>query len=511
MSMRDIKIPSSSSRGKKIILGFVLRNAYTVLNIVLAFFMMPFILRHLGDRMYGLWVLLGAFVGYMGFLDLGLSQAVSRFTSRAIGKNDPQELNEIVNTSFVIFVVLSALAAGVTALAMTFARYFVPDASDLFIVRILLLCIGSNLCVSFPVRAFGGVVGGNLQYRVSEGITISELVLRYGLIWIFFKLGFGIIALGVIVNVVAIATHIALIYFAFRVEPRLQFNLAYFKREQIRALFSLSAFAFVSRLAGLLIERTDAFVVTAFLGLASTAHYSIATVLMGYLGNFLYRTIELTGPVISQDDGRGDRAGITQKFFILTRLMLFAALFFTALACFYGQHFIARWVGGEYLDAYPVLIILAGVTLVSSVLLPASVVLFNTSHHKFLALISVIEAVANLLLSIILVRHIGMIGVALGTLIPIAFIRGVVQPIYISKCLDIRPIVLIQLMTQSMGIAFLALLPVYLFNIMWIDPSYLLLASAGVVHAVLYFPAVWLLGFTPDDRRYLLGFLQRRR
>jgi O-antigen/teichoic acid export membrane protein len=34
--------------------------------------------HNLGDRMYGLWALAGAFIGCYGLLDLGLSSAVQR-------------------------------------------------------------------------------------------------------------------------------------------------------------------------------------------------------------------------------------------------------------------------------------------------------------------------------------------------------------------------------------------------------------------------------------------------
>src|SRR5574337_330130 len=90
------------NRKGKVINGFVLKTIYMVLNVALAFFMMPFILHSLGDRMYGIWIMIGAVMGYSAYLDFGLSSGVSRFISRAIGRNDADEVNGIVNTSFQI-------------------------------------------------------------------------------------------------------------------------------------------------------------------------------------------------------------------------------------------------------------------------------------------------------------------------------------------------------------------------------------------------------------------------
>ena len=80
------------SRGKKIVTGFTFRMVNTIAGIIVAFFMMPFILHTLGDRMYGLWILMSAFMGYMGYLDLGILWAVGRYVARAMGRKDMKEV-----------------------------------------------------------------------------------------------------------------------------------------------------------------------------------------------------------------------------------------------------------------------------------------------------------------------------------------------------------------------------------------------------------------------------------
>jgi O-antigen/teichoic acid export membrane protein len=54
--------------------------------LAISFFMMPFLVRNLGDRMYGIWTLVGSVLGYYGLIDIGLSSAVVRFISRAVRK-----------------------------------------------------------------------------------------------------------------------------------------------------------------------------------------------------------------------------------------------------------------------------------------------------------------------------------------------------------------------------------------------------------------------------------------
>src|SRR5690625_6333705 len=48
----------------------------------------PFIIRGLGDSEYGLYMLIGAFVGYIAVLDFGLGNATVRFVSKYRAEND---------------------------------------------------------------------------------------------------------------------------------------------------------------------------------------------------------------------------------------------------------------------------------------------------------------------------------------------------------------------------------------------------------------------------------------
>ena len=74
------------SRGVKLIRGSAVKITNFVLSIAISFYLMPFLIRSLGDSTYGIWTLVGEFLGYYGLMDIGLSSAVSRFISRAVGR-----------------------------------------------------------------------------------------------------------------------------------------------------------------------------------------------------------------------------------------------------------------------------------------------------------------------------------------------------------------------------------------------------------------------------------------
>src|SRR5690625_5879003 len=48
----------------------------------------PFIIKSLGNSQYGLYMLIGAFVGYIAVLDFGLGNTVVRFVAKYRAEND---------------------------------------------------------------------------------------------------------------------------------------------------------------------------------------------------------------------------------------------------------------------------------------------------------------------------------------------------------------------------------------------------------------------------------------
>ena len=65
-------------------------------------------------------------------------------------------------------------------------------------------------------------------------------------------------------------------------------------------------------------------------------------------------------------------------------------------------------------------------------------ILYGTSRHRFLAVISLGEGILSLLLSLVLIRSFGILGVAFGIAIPMLFARSFAVPIYACRSVELR-------------------------------------------------------------------------
>jgi O-antigen/teichoic acid export membrane protein len=116
------------------------------------------------------------------------------------------------------------------------------------------------------------------------------------------------------------------------------------------------------------------------------------------------------------------------------RVCAFLILPITAILIFFGKHIIRIWVGARYVPhSYPVLVIMIIPFTLMLSQAASTRILFGLGKHQILAVIIVIEGVANLILSIALVPQLGIVGDALGTAIPLSFTYLVFMPRHLKK------------------------------------------------------------------------------
>jgi O-antigen/teichoic acid export membrane protein len=125
-------------------------------------------------------------------------------------------------------------------------------------------------------------------------------------------------------------------------------------------------------------------------------------------------------PAISASEARGDLAAVRGYFLTGTRLILYAVMPIEIGLILFGKPFLARWLRDpEVADsAGPVLWVLAAPLVLTIAQSVAARVLYGMGRIRFFSRMALAEGVLNLVLSLILVRPLGIVGVAWGTTIP---------------------------------------------------------------------------------------------
>jgi O-antigen/teichoic acid export membrane protein len=408
---------------------------FTVL--VVGFFLTPFILHNLGAVAFGLWVLMTTVTGYYGLLDFGIRNAVCRYAARFHVAEDA-DASRIASTAFFTYAMLGAVVLILTFLAAWKLQDLmrVPD-EWVATAKQLLLVVGIGTALGFPLSVFGGVLEGQRQFAWVAGVQSVGAVIRATLIVIALKLGYGLLTVGIITVGVSVAASLVYVFVAFAVCPQMRLRWQYVDRGTLRILGSFGLVTFWIAIALKLRLEADALVIGAFVAVEAIAVFAIASRLVTYTIEIVQNLAQVFTPVFSYLDATGDRLQLQRALVIGNRYSSLVAFPLGAVLIVMGKSIIEAWVGAPYLASYALLVTLMIPMTLYLAQAASTKVLYGMAKHRTLAWVFLVEGIANLGLSILLLRRYGLLGVALGTAIPLAITSVVFLPVHTCKAVGL--------------------------------------------------------------------------
>jgi O-antigen/teichoic acid export membrane protein len=388
-------------------------------NIAVGFFLSPYILHHLGDEAFGLWVLIFSITGYYGIFDFGIRSSLIRYVSKFQAIGDKDQLARLINTSLFTYSCLALVLMVPTVLGAIYVdRLFHIPANFLKDGRILFFMVGTSLALGFPLGISGGILEGLQRFHILNWTNIAALLVRAVLIIYVLQHGQGLLGVALItVSLPLIASAVRGIV-AHRLLA-IPYGWKYVDRESFRQVANYGSVTFVIIVAFQLRFKTDAVIIGSFLSAAAITHFSIGARLVDYAGNVVSSLANIFTPMSSHFHATGDHAQLRKMFLSGNRACALVMFPMVVVLVVMGKSVIEAWVGPQYVTSYSVLLIL----LIPSALYESQSIstriLLGMSLHKTLAYIVLMEGVANLILSIALVRPLGIVGDAIGTAIPL--------------------------------------------------------------------------------------------
>jgi O-antigen/teichoic acid export membrane protein len=459
------------------------------INVVVGFLLTPFILHRLGDTANGLWIIIFSVTGYYGLFDLGIRSSIVRYVSKFTATGDREELAKLINTSLFTYSCIGVASMLVTLLVATNIEHVFPHIQPEFLptARWLLLIVGAAVAVGFPAGIFGGFLEGLQRFYVISWTNVVSTLLRATLIVTALTHGYGLITLAIITVSLPLLGSILNGFLALRLCP-VPFGSRYVDRATFRQIANYSGVTFMIMVAGRLKFKTDELVIGAFMSAAAVTYFSIGGRIVDYAGQVVTAMSQIFVPMSSQSDARGDMTGLRKIFLLGNRVCGLTIFPVCVILLILGRSVIEVWVGQKYVaKSYPVLVIMILCSTLWWAQGASGRILFGMSKHGTWAIVTMIEGVSNLVLSIVLVRPYGIIGESLGTAIPLACSTLFFMPQHLCKKLDVR---LRTFVMEAYSLPFLLCLPlaaVLLLMQHWFVPhNYRQLGFQLLVAAIVY-------------------------
>lgn len=475
----------------------------------------PAVLHALGDSGYGGWLLINSFIGYMRFLDLGATTGTVKYAAGAQERGDADDLASVLNTSAAIFIGVGVAAiVGTLALIGLLPRIYPTIAADQMSV---ILMLGGAVAIEMFFRPFVATLRMRSLYYIYDAIEIGTYsTFKFGLIlYLAYTSGLSYRTLALLTLGETIVRLSLVLVAAMVVSPAARrISPLRARRNMIWKIAGIGVAVTIMMAADVIRFQLDAGVIGFFM---PDSPQSIAIFgLGGRLATIANGVISVIGSTLvprfsglSETNNEEGSLKLLKRASALTGLACSLVLVNLAVL---GPHFLALWLRKPWASTSgTILLILLPGYFLSLLATPSKALLLGRGKLRGWTIFLCVEAVANLLLSVLLIGPFGIIGVALGTAIPLAFSHAVLFPMLLRHEIGMPVATYVRMHAPAVGlgalylvlIGGLAFVPLHSF-------ARLGLFAAGTV-VVFIVLTLTFIPWTRDELKSLVAGLRRRR
>jgi O-antigen/teichoic acid export membrane protein len=378
--------------------------------------------QFLGPEAFGFYSLLWSLFGFTVLMDFGLGFTVQRAIAQASATGDFARASRLVATVFwsftgiAVLVVLAATVGGGWFLDWVHVpvekRTEFHQALQIFFVF---------LALGFPCGLFPEMLRGLQRIDLVNWLQIGGLLLNFGLLTLALAQHWSFSLVMLISVATSVLPGAAAAVLVFSRAPGLSLRPALFEPASIRSVLSFSLVAYLITFTNLIMARTDQAVISFSIGVAMVAAYQAGYKSAEMFGLFSTQLQDALTPAAAQLHARGDQAGVLALLLASTRMTTALVVPLGALCAFYLEPLVRVLTGLKQVDQATLVVGWALIAATLSSLLSSSCskrILMMCGWERKLMWASLVDAGANLVLSLVLVRSLGIAGVAIGTFVP---------------------------------------------------------------------------------------------
>lgn len=412
-----------------------------LVSAITAFLLSPYVLIQLGPARFGIWAILNTLIGLYGFLDLGIRAAFEHRLTRAVYSRNPKYVNHVYGTGQHLTTRIGFVTTIVSAAAASVAAFTNLIPAELRNeVAICTLVYGTLTAIKFCFFPYEAIISAVRRFDIRSQIAIATTVV----VGISSAAAVSVSpSLGLLSIAASVPVVLSLLLTRFIAKRQLPGIAALPPSRHIRRLLVRTGVLRIANgISNHISWHIDSITIGAISGVANVAGYSVAS---SVSFNFL-STARIYAPTVfghaSQAYAERRMVELQKLFITATRYCSLFVLPIAIISVIHSAPFFAIWLEGSPVVQTQrpdvVYSILACSTLSILMCVPATQILLATEKMRFVAIVTMSEAVTNISLSIALGLALGPIGVAMATVIASMVVSFPARIIAASKSTEIR-------------------------------------------------------------------------
>lgn len=428
-------------RTKKALINSIV-NIFSYLIIIIPnMIMRKVFLQTLGGEMLGLNSLYSNIIGWLSIFELGIGSAIVYSLYEPYAENNKSKIRAYIQFYGKVYKVMGVVILILGLCISPFLNIFIENDINMKITTwgFILFLLNSFISYLFSHKLCILNVAQE-EYKITISTTISKLIIVF----------IQIILLNKNPNFILFTFIQLIINFIYFIAINIYINKKYkwlnYKKEKLelqvkKDLFINIKALFMHKIGSLVVMSTDNLIISKFVGLLELSNYTnyntIIAALQNIVGKGLGGITASIGSMLTQKDN--DKAyDIHKKVFFLN----FWIVSFIVISLYNTlNQFISLWVGERYLLDYMTFVVVLINTYFGS--MRGSVEEFKNGSGNFYQdrYAPIFESIINFVISIILVKRIGLAGVFIGTLVSNFTVLFWTKPYVVYKYVFNKPLI----------------------------------------------------------------------
>lgn len=484
--------------------GVYLSYVSLFLTNITSLILTPFIVRNLGQSEYGLYMLIGALVGYIAVLDFGLGNTTVRFVAKYRAENNKKDQENFLASTFIIYAIISVIVLIIGSIVYLYLDMIFSDSltiEEISIAKTMFVILVITLSLTLPMKSFTGIITAYEKFVFPRSLDIVRTLVRAILIVILLSLGYKAIAIVLVDAILNLVMILATMLYVF-IKLKIKIHLHQFNKSLFKEILSYSSLIFVSVVVDQIYWRIGHLVLGIVASTSQVAVFAIGMMFGQYFmtlstaisGVFLPR---ITTMVVKKATGEEltdllIKTGRLQ--FIILGLVLGGFILF-------GNKFILLWLGPGYETSWIIALL---------VMFPLSIVLTQTigisilqakNKHGFRAIVYLCISVINLFISIYLASIYGSVGAATGTTLSLIIGNIIIMNIYYNFKIELNMLRFYKEMVKGILISFICSVVLGGILLLITINTWMILIIQCIIYALIYLIIMWLMGMNNYERK----------
>jgi O-antigen/teichoic acid export membrane protein len=494
--------------------GALLSYFSLFVTMLVALLYTPIMIRLLGQSEYGLYSLIGSIAAYFSIMDMGLGNAIVRYTARNRVVGDKSAEAKLNGMFFILYSVIGLLTLFIGLILLSKIDAMFGSSLSLIELKkakIMIIILIINFALSFPLSIFGSIMQAYERFIVIKLLAIIRTVITPLVTLPLLYLGYGSVTMVVITTTINIISLLYSVFYSFKY-LNVSFYFGGIDFKLLKEILGYSFFVFLGVIVDQIYWNTDQFILGIVAGTIPVAVYAIAMQFIRIYMQFSTSISSMFLPrVTMMVANKATNLELTEIMTKYGRLQFIVMGYILSGFILFGHPFINIWAGVNYGNAYYIVLLIMiplAIPLIQNVGIS---ILYAKNLQGFRSIILIFIAILNIIISLPLARNYGGIGAALATAISLMIGNIICMNIYYHRKIGID-------IKHFWLNIFLMAIPVFIsifvgsgLNYIIEKNTLLFFTSKILIFSFFFFGFMWFLAFNKYEKNLFRSILNSMR